>query len=137
MSLREHILLIDDDRSVTQGLAALLERDGRTTFICADPESAEMVLARFPITHVVTDVQFSGAFGFEGLHFLARIHLQRPECRIVLMTGFATDELRAAAKNMGAAALLGKPYSIAALVGGVSRTGASPATTPAAQTQNN
>lgn len=111
MKTREHILLIDDDRDVTEGLALLLERAGRTTIVCSDVESAEIMLARFPITHIITDVQFSGAFGFEGLHFLERMRLLRPDCRIVLMTGYASDELRAAATRLGAAAVLSKPFT--------------------------
>lgn len=111
MSAREHVLLIDDDRSVADGLAMLLERDGRTTIVCSDIESAEIVLARFPITHVVSDVQFSGPFGFEGLHFLSRIREQRPGCRIILMTGHATEPLRTAAIGLGATSVLAKPFS--------------------------
>lgn len=115
MSAREHVLLIDDDREVAEGLALLLERDGRTTIVCSDVESAELVLARYPITHVVSDVQFSGSFGFEGLHFLTRIRAHRPACRIVLMTGNASHELRAAAMGLGAAAVLAKPFDCDAL----------------------
>jgi len=110
MSTREHVLLIDDDRSIAEGLALLLERDGRTTIVCSDVESAEIVLARYPITHVVSDVQFSGSFGFEGLHFLARIRAQRPQCRIILMTGHATEALRTAALGLGASMVLAKPF---------------------------
>lgn len=110
MSAREHVLLIDDDRVVAEGLSLLLERDGRTTIVCSDIESAEMVLARYPITHVVSDVQFSGSFGFEGLHFLSRIRAHRSQCRIILMTGNASHELRAAAAGLGAAAVLQKPF---------------------------
>lgn len=110
MSRREHVLLIDDDRTVSEGLALLLERDGRTTIVCSDVESAEMVLTRYPVTHVVSDVQFSGSFGFEGLHFLTRIRMHRADCRIILMTGNASLELRAAAAALGAAAVLQKPF---------------------------
>ncbi|HYC90821.1 MAG TPA: EAL domain-containing response regulator [Thermoanaerobaculia bacterium] len=110
MSAREHVLLIDDDRDVAEGLALLLEREGRTTIVCSDVESAEMVLARYPVTHVVSDVQFSGSFGFEGLHFLSRIRMLRPDCRIILMTGHASHELRAAAAGLGAAGVLAKPF---------------------------
>jgi EAL domain-containing protein (putative c-di-GMP-specific phosphodiesterase class I) len=70
------------------------------------------MLVREPVTHVVTDVQFSGAFGFEGLHFLDRIRTRRPGCRIVLMTGQPSDALRAAAIEHGALALLSKPFTI-------------------------
>jgi EAL domain-containing protein (putative c-di-GMP-specific phosphodiesterase class I) len=109
---RECILLIDDDREVTDALSLLLEHDGRTTIVCADLESAEVALSHYAVTHIVTDVQFSGSFGFEGLHSLARMRSLRPECRIILMTGYATDQLRATALAHGAATVLAKPFEI-------------------------
>jgi EAL domain-containing protein (putative c-di-GMP-specific phosphodiesterase class I)/ActR/RegA family two-component response regulator len=112
---RQCILLVDDDAGITEALSFALECPGRTTVICSDVESAEIALARFPVTHLVTDVQFSGEFGFEGLHFLRRVHQQSPGCRIVLITGAATDALRKAAAEHGAAAVLSKPFAIAEL----------------------
>lgn len=111
MTGQDLILLIDDDAQVRDGLAMLLERPGRTTIVCSDVESAEFVLAHYEVTHVLTDVQFSGTFGFEGLHFIARIRKLRPDCRIVLMTGNATPALRGAAVELGAAVCLQKPFS--------------------------
>jgi len=108
----ECILLVDDDRNVTDALSMLLERDGRTTIVCSDLESADLALTHYPVTHIVTDVQFSGSFGFEGLHSLARLRTHRPDCRIVVMTGYATDALRAAALAHGASAVLAKPFAI-------------------------
>ena len=67
MSLRQIILIIDDDHAITEALSMLLDHEGRTIFSCADVESAELILARYPVTHVLSDVQFSGPFGFEGL----------------------------------------------------------------------
>ena len=110
MNPREYVLLIDDDHSVTSALAMLLEREGRTTIVCSDTESAETMLTRYPITHVVTDVQFSGEFGFEGLHFLSRIRAHRPDARIVLMTGHTNGALRTAALGLGANVVLAKPF---------------------------
>lgn len=110
MNERQCILLVDDDSDITEALSYTLERPGRTVVLCSDVESAELALARFPVTHVVTDLQFSGEFGFEGLHFLGRVFAQRPNCRIVLITGYATDALRRAALRHGAAAVLAKPF---------------------------
>lgn len=107
----EAILIIDDDQFVTEAVTMLLDRPGLRSFVCSDLESAELVLAQQPISRVLTDVQFSGDFGFEGLHFLSRLHVRRPSCRIVLMTGLVTDALRAAAAGYGAAAVLAKPFA--------------------------
>jgi EAL domain-containing protein (putative c-di-GMP-specific phosphodiesterase class I) len=112
---RQCILLVDDDSGITEALSYTLERPGRALVLCSDVESAEIALARFPVTHLVTDLQFSGRFGFEGLHFLGRVRTQAPDCRIVLMTGYATDPLRAEALRDGAAVVLAKPFDTNAL----------------------
>jgi EAL domain-containing protein (putative c-di-GMP-specific phosphodiesterase class I) len=104
------VLLADDDPAIGEGLALLLERTGRRTILCYDIESAEISLTRYPITHFVCDVQFTGDFGFEGLHFLGRVHKIAPDCRIVLMTGQATESLRNTAARLGAAQVLAKPF---------------------------
>lgn len=113
--MRECILLVDDDRLITDGLAVLLERPGRTTIVCSDTAAAEIALGRFPVTHVISDVQFSGAFGFEGLHFVERIRAQAPRCRIILMSGAASEALRREALSRGVSAVLAKPFDIEVL----------------------
>lgn len=110
--MRQTILLVDDDCHITEALSLVLERPGRTVVVCSDVESAELAMQRFDVTDVVTDVQFSGLFGFEGLHFLDRLRAKAPTCRIVLMTGYGSDVLRGAAAGYGASALLGKPFEI-------------------------
>lgn len=126
---RQYILLSDDDEVITDALSLTLEREDRTVIVCSDVDAAEVALSQFPLTHVVTDVQFSGEFGFEGLHFLDRVRALSPQSRIVLMTGNATDALRREAIEHGAAAVLGKPFRTAeleeALAGGTSSIDAS------------
>ena len=114
--MRQTILLVDDDPSITTALGMLLEQPGRTLIVCSDIESAELALERFDVTDLVSDVQFSGLFGFEGLHFLDRtVRGKRSHCRLVLMTGYPTDELREAASRFGVTALLSKPFEVAEL----------------------
>ncbi len=112
MTAREYLLLVDDDQTITEGLSMLLERPGRTTIVCSDVESAEITLARFPVTHLVSDVQFSGPFGYEGLQFLGRVREKLPQCRIVLITGQSSDALRMTAITSGANSMLAKPFDI-------------------------
>jgi EAL domain-containing protein (putative c-di-GMP-specific phosphodiesterase class I) len=130
MSETECILLVDDDSGITDALSFALERPGRKIVICSDVDAAEIALSRFPVTHLVTDVQFSGLFGFEGLHFLGRVRALAPRCTIVLMTGYASDELRGEAISHGASAVLAKPFAVDELervLGGECAAGASEA----------
>ncbi|MDP9194864.1 MAG: EAL domain-containing protein [Acidobacteriota bacterium] len=126
---RQYILLADDDDTITEALSFTLERPGRTVILCSDIDAAEIALTRYPVTHLVTDVQFSGDFGFEGLHFLGRVRAQAPRCSILLMTGNATPSLRQAAGVHGAS-VLAKPFSTAALETALGTPAASE-TTPA------
>ena len=113
--LRQYILISDDDEAITDALSLTLERDGRTVILCSDVDAAEVALSQYPVTHLVTDVQFTGQFGFEGLHFLDRVRALAPRARIVVMTGNATDALRHAALQHGAAEVLAKPFMTAEL----------------------
>jgi EAL domain-containing protein (putative c-di-GMP-specific phosphodiesterase class I) len=115
LPVRQTILLIDDDRQLTAALTMALECTGRTVVACADVEAAEIALECFDFTDVVTDVQFSGQFGFEGLHFVDRIRTRVPAARMVLMTGYASDALRLAAAGYGASAFLCKPFDVSEL----------------------
>jgi EAL domain-containing protein (putative c-di-GMP-specific phosphodiesterase class I)/ActR/RegA family two-component response regulator len=111
---RQYVLLADDEDAITEALSFTLERAGRTVILCSNVDAAEIALAHFPITHLVTDVQFTGDFGFEGLHFLGRVRSLAPECNVVVMTGNASPALRQAAAGHGAS-VLAKPFEIAAL----------------------
>ena len=106
---RQYVLLADDDDAITAALSYTLERTGRTVIVCSDVDAAEIALTRFPVTHFVTDVQFSGNFGFEGLHFLGRVRALAPQCRIVMMTGAASPALCQEAAVHGAS-VLAKPF---------------------------
>lgn len=113
--MRQTILLIDDDLGITNALGMALECEGRTVVICSDVESAELALLWLNVTHVVSDIQFSGLFGFEGLHFGDRIRSLAPAARTVFMTGYWSLALRAAAAACGAVAMLSKPFDVADL----------------------
>lgn len=113
----ECVLLVDDDQNLTEGLSLTLAREGRTIVVCSDIDAAEIALATFPVTHLVSDVQLSGPFSFEGLHFIHRARALSPNCRVVLMTGYASDELRRTAISEGAAKVLAKPFNTSELEG--------------------
>jgi EAL domain-containing protein (putative c-di-GMP-specific phosphodiesterase class I)/ActR/RegA family two-component response regulator len=109
------ILLLDDDVTVTEGLAAGLEREGRTIITCNDLESAQLIVERLKPSHIVSDVRLSGQFGFEGLEFIRYARKHSPESRIILMTGDPSDALQMEASERGAVAFLSKPFEVAQL----------------------
>ncbi|MGA7615991.1 MAG: EAL domain-containing response regulator [Thermoanaerobaculia bacterium] len=109
------IMIIDDDPSVTEGLALALQNRGRRIITCNDVESAELILDRVVPSLIVADVQFSGMFGYEGLDFIRYALDRSSSMRVVIMTGKPSSELKAEAMRRGAIAFLGKPFEVAAL----------------------
>src|ERR1051325_4217596 len=109
------VLLLDDDAMITEGLAAGLERRGRTIITCNDVESAELIVERMRPSHIVADVRISGPFGYEGLDFIRFAKRHTPESRIVLISGEGAEALQFEASERGAVAFLQKPFEVAEL----------------------
>lgn len=106
------ILILDDDVMITEGLAAGLEREGRTLITCNDVESAELIVERMHPSHIVADIRLSGPFGYEGLDFIRFAKQHRPESRIILISGDVPEALQLEASERGAVAFLQKPFEV-------------------------
>jgi len=108
----EMVLLVDDDFTVREAMAAALERRGRKIITCSDLESAQLLLETYPFHAAIADVRLSGPFGFEGLDLIRFAMEKQPGTRVVLISGHASQELRHEASARGAVALLQKPFCI-------------------------
>ncbi|HJT17339.1 MAG TPA: EAL domain-containing response regulator [Thermoanaerobaculia bacterium] len=106
------VLVVDDDKRIAFGLGSGLEEPGRRVIVCNDVESADLILEELPVTHVLTDIKFGGAFGFEGLQVIDLVRRKVPTASIIAMSGEATPALREEAKARGAEELLRKPFSL-------------------------
>lgn len=106
------VLIVDDDKRIAFGLGTGLQVPGRHVVVCNDVESADVILEELPVTHVLTDIKFGGAFGFEGLQVIDLVRRKVPTAVIIAMSGEATPQLRDEAKARGAAELLRKPFSL-------------------------
>jgi EAL domain-containing protein (putative c-di-GMP-specific phosphodiesterase class I)/ActR/RegA family two-component response regulator len=109
------ILILDDDEMITEGLAAGLEREGRTLITCNDVESAELIVERMHPSHIVADIRISGPFGYEGLDFIRFAKKHAPESRVILITGDASEALQLEASERGAVGFLRKPFEVSEL----------------------
>lgn len=109
------VLILDDDLMITEGLAAGLQREGRTIVTCNDLESAQLAVERLTPSHIVTDVRLSGPFAYEGLDFIRFARRHTPESQVILITGDAPEALQLEASERGAVAFLQKPFDITEL----------------------
>lgn len=100
------LLLVDDDEAFVKRLARAMEKRG---FL---PETAESVaagkaiaLSRAP-AYAVIDLRLEDG---NGLDVVETLREQRPECRIVVLTGYGAIATAVAAVKIGAVDYLSKP----------------------------
>lgn len=100
------LLLVDDDEAFVKRLARAMERRG---FI---PETAESVAAgkaiaqTRPPAYAVVDLRLEDG---NGLDVVEALRERRPECRIVVLTGYGAIATAVAAVKIGAIDYLSKP----------------------------
>jgi DNA-binding NarL/FixJ family response regulator len=101
------VVIVDDHRLFVDALALLLGHDDRLEVIgTADNGRAAIDLAVQKAAEVaVIDVRMPE---IDGLECARRLRLQRPETRVILVTGADEPELQDAAAAVGAVALLRK-----------------------------
>jgi len=102
------ILLIDDDREITRFLRATLEILDRTFQITETPSAEEALLAvgRTAFDLIILDVVLPG---MDGLEFARRILKQRPDSKIILLTGKPLQQIENEVRNLKLVAYFPKP----------------------------
>ncbi len=114
----ETILLVEDQEDVRGFARAALKSNGYQVIDAANGIEAMGVSARYPgvIHMMITDVVMPG---LDGRELADRLKEQRPEMKVLFMSGYTADVIlqRGVADNV--VGLLRKPFSQAALAGKV------------------
>jgi PAS domain S-box-containing protein len=107
----ETILVVDDEKSIRVTMAAHLRRLGYTVLVADGPEMA-LRLAREhsgPIELLLSDMAMPGMSGGE---LQARLLLERPNVKTILITGYTTAEFVETDGRGAGAVRLAKPLSL-------------------------
>jgi CheY-like chemotaxis protein len=121
MSVR--ILVVDDEHNLRMTIAANLELEG---FEVVEAENGEAALALVQTQHfdlVLSDVRMPG---MNGVDLFRRVHEQKPDLPVILMTAFALEGIVQEALREGAFTLLPKPFAIEHLVAALSSAARGP-----------
>jgi CheY-like chemotaxis protein len=121
----KRILVIDDEPFVRDALKRVLEEEELQVDVTADAESALVQLNRQPYDLVILDIIMPG---MDGVELLRRLRAEFPGLRVIAISGGGNFELSgygpdavttraylAAAANVGADAVLAKPFETAEL----------------------
>ena len=114
-----HILVIDDDPVFNRVLTRALGQRGFTVFGAADPESALGLAREHEPEYVILDLNIAGS---SGLRLIEPLLAVNPDCRILVLTGYASIATTVDAIKLGATQYLAKPADVDAILKALSVT---------------
>ena len=107
MSDRPHLLLVDDERSIREPLAAYLQKNGFRVTAVSDAAAARQRLAGYAIDLVILDVMMPGEDGLS----LCRHIRETSDLPVILLTAMTEETDRIVGLEMGADDYVLKPFS--------------------------
>ncbi|WP_267380915.1 MULTISPECIES: response regulator [unclassified Sphingomonas] len=107
MSEPPHLLLVDDERSIREPLAAYLAKQGFRVTQAADAAAARTRIAAYAIDLVILDIMMPGEDGLS----LCRHIAATSDLPVILLTARAEETERIVGLEMGADDYVVKPFS--------------------------
>jgi two-component system response regulator RegA len=100
------LLLVDDDAPFLNRLARAMERRGFQTEIAETVAAGKAIAMSKPPAYAVVDLRLEDG---NGLEVVEALRDRRPDCRIVVLTGYGAIATAVAAVKIGATDYLSKP----------------------------
>jgi len=101
------ILIIDDNETVREGMAAVAAKLGHKTYVASGGAEGLKLLARRRMDFVITDLKMEG---IDGLQVLQAALEKDEDTVVMLVTGFGTVETAVEAMKKGAFDFITKPF---------------------------
>lgn len=100
------LLLVDDDEPFVKRLARAMERRGFVTETAESVAAGRAIALTRPPAYAVVDLRLEDG---NGLDVVEALRERRPDCRIVVLTGYGAIATAVAAVKIGASDYLSKP----------------------------
>ena len=100
------LLILDDDAAFRTRLARALETRGFEVNAVASVSEASDIAAKAPPAYAVLDLRLEDG---SGLSVVEALNKSRPDCRVVMLTGYGAIATAVAAVKAGALDYLAKP----------------------------
>jgi two-component system, OmpR family, response regulator len=113
VSSRMHVLLVEDDAVLADGLARILQANAMQVEVVGNGDQADQMLQRFDAAVVVLDIGLPGIDGFEVVR---RLRARGSLVPVLLLTARDAVEDRVRGLETGADDYLVKPFATAELV---------------------
>lgn len=113
MSSRRKILVVDDQDSQRLALASILEDEGHEVLEAESGYQAIDTVKENSIDLVLMDIKMPGINGVQAFREIKKVS---PQTTVVMMTGFAVEDLVQAALDEGAFSVIYKPFDVGKVI---------------------
>jgi len=107
------VLVVDDEPALLQAVVTILEGTGFQVFSAKNGKEARAKASAHQIDLLITDL---GMPEEDGIELVRRLKTERPELRIIAMSGTFGPDLLKAARLLGANSTLAKPMTASQLL---------------------
>jgi DNA-binding NtrC family response regulator len=105
------VLCVDDEPAICFAYSKLLDGEPYKFDICESVEEAELFLNINNYFAIISDVRFSGSGNEDGIGFVSAVREIQPDAKVILVTGYGSDELKATVDKLGASHYFEKPVT--------------------------
>ena len=113
MKLGVKMLIVEDERDTCKLISDILEEEGFLLDRAHEGESAIKKIKRKKYDFMILDYKLPGISGLEVLEEANKI---RPKLRVIMISAYGNEDIKAKAKELGAVNFLDKPYDVKKLV---------------------
>ena len=103
------VLIVDDEPAICFAYRKLLENELFSFDICESVEAAIALLNKNRYLAVISDVRFAGSDNKDGVYFVSVLRKVQPQAKVILVTGYGSDELKKSAHELGISHYFEKP----------------------------
>ena len=100
------VLIVDDDKIIREQLRKELKRGFFEVFLAADGKTALEIFLREEIDILLLDIKLPD---MDGLEVLEKVKEEKPDCEVIVITGFGTMEIAIQSLRRGAIDYIEKP----------------------------
>ena len=105
---KEKILVVDDDITVCKSISQAISIEGYDVDTALSGEEALKKDKKNPYHLIITDLMMPG---ISGLELLKTLKSQRPDLKLIMVTGYPTIKTAVEAIKMGAFDYIAKPFT--------------------------
>ncbi len=107
--LTMRVLIVEDEIHVATALAESVRRQGHEVMVARSVQEAISLVAQWRPEGILLDIVMPGV---SGIHLLRRIRETDPVLPVVVITGRASPEEIEAARHLGVAEVIQKPFAL-------------------------